>query len=165
MQSCRIVKFGVSDVTSYERFQAFYSHRTIDINEYLPKETLAWCHSVLLSYGVDRSDIRMGDVNGNGDRLHVDAYHALRYAIHTHMASGQLPILMEAEKPTGGYEGAIARDGVLKQVIMANMEYIANIRSGRIPSQLLTFQEMAPDWQFLGDPPDDLGWANEPVAE
>jgi hypothetical protein len=34
---------------------------------------------------------------------------------------------MEAEKPTSGYEGAITRDGVLKQVIIANMEYIMNI--------------------------------------
>jgi hypothetical protein len=70
----------------------------------------------------------MGDANGNGDRLHVEAYYGLRCAIHAHMASGQLPILGESERPTSGYETAITRDGVLKQVILANIEYVKNVR-------------------------------------
>jgi hypothetical protein len=64
-------------VILYEHFQAFYSHRIIDINEYLLKETLAWCHLVLLLYSVDRSDIRMGDVNGNSNRLYINVYYTL----------------------------------------------------------------------------------------
>ena len=107
----------------------------------------------------------MGDANGNGDRLHVEAYHALRYAIHAHIASGQLPILGESVKPTGGYETAIARNGVLKQVILANAEYVKNVRASRVPVQLPTVQDFTQEWPFIGDAPDDVGWLNEPVAE
>jgi hypothetical protein len=72
-------------------------------------------------------DIRMGDANGNGNRLHVKAYHALQYIIHAHIASGQLPILGESIKPTRGYETAITWNRVLKQVILANIEYVKNV--------------------------------------
>jgi hypothetical protein len=70
------------------------------------------------------ADIRIGDANRSGNRLYVEAYYMLRHAIHAHMASGQFPILGESYKPTGGYKGAIARDGVLKQVIIANVVYV-----------------------------------------
>jgi hypothetical protein len=48
----------------------------------------------------------------------------LRYAIHAYIASNQLLILGESYKPTSGYKGAIARNGVLKQVIIANVAYV-----------------------------------------
>jgi hypothetical protein len=77
-----------------------------------------------LSYGVNIANIRIGDANRSGDKLHVEAYYMLRYAIHVHIASRQFPILRESYKPTGGYKGAIARDSVLKQVIIANVAYV-----------------------------------------
>jgi hypothetical protein len=77
-----------------------------------------------LSYGVNMADIRIGDANRSGDRLYVEAYYILRHAIYAYIASGQFPILGESYKPTGGYKGAIARDSVLKQVIIANIAYV-----------------------------------------
>jgi hypothetical protein len=130
-----IVQFGVSNVTSHSSVRTVYLYANIDINEFLPRETLEWCHWKLMSYGVNMADIRMGDADGNGDRLHIQAYHQLRYAVRAHIASGQLPILGESEKPTGGYDTAIARNGVLKQVVLTNAEYVSNIQAGRIPVQ------------------------------
>ncbi len=126
---------------------------------------MEWCHWKLLSYGVNMADIRMGDANGNGDRLHVEAYHRLRFAIHAHMASGQLPILGESVKPTGGYETAIARDGVLKQVILANQAHIRNVRAGIVPMQLPGLQDFIQEWPFIGDEGEDVGWSVQPIAE
>jgi hypothetical protein len=110
-------------------------------------------------------DIRMGDANGNGDRLHVEAYHVLRCVIHAHIASGQLPILGESERPTSGYKTAIARDRVLKQVILANMEYVKNVRLGKTSVQLPTVQDFTQAWPFISNVGDNVGWLNNPVAE
>ena len=79
------------------------------------------------------ADIRTGDTDGNGIRLYVNAYYALRFAIYTHMQFKVLLILEESSKLTGGYESAIARDGPLKQVILSNAEYIKNVRASHIP--------------------------------
>jgi hypothetical protein len=77
-----------------------------------------------LSYGVNMADIRIGDANRSGDRLYIEAYYMLRHAIYVYIALRQFPILGESYKPTGGYKGAIARDSVLKQVIIANVVYV-----------------------------------------
>jgi hypothetical protein len=77
-----------------------------------------------LSYGINMADIRIGDANRSGDRLYIEAYYMLRHAIYVHIASRQFLILGESYKPTGGYKGAIARDSVLKQVIIANVAYV-----------------------------------------
>jgi hypothetical protein len=94
---------------------------------------------------VDPADIRTGDRDGKGVRLHINAYHALRFTIHAHMQSRALPVLEESTKPTGGYEAAIARDGALKQVILSNTEYIKNVRASHIPFQLLIVEDFTPD--------------------
>ena len=49
------------------------------------------------------------------------------------MQSRALLILGESTKPTRGYEGAIARNRPLKQVILSNVKYIKNVRDGYIP--------------------------------
>jgi hypothetical protein len=72
-------------------------------------------------------------MNKNGDKLHIKVYYTLRYAIYVYMVSGQLPRLGESEKPTRGYKTAIARNSVLKQVIITNIEYIQNVQTGSIP--------------------------------
>jgi hypothetical protein len=85
-----------------------------------------------LSYSVNIADIRIGDANRSGDRLYIKAYYILRHAIYAHIALGQFPILGESYKPTSGYKGAITRDGVLKQVIIANVVYVQHVRSSGI---------------------------------
>jgi hypothetical protein len=77
-----------------------------------------------LSYGINIADIRIRDANRSGNRLYVKAYYMLRHAIHVYITSRQFLILRESYKPTGGYKGAIARDSVLKQVIIANVVYV-----------------------------------------
>ena len=49
------------------------------------------------------------------------------------MQSKALPILGESTKPIRGYEGAIARNRPLKQVILSNVEYIKNVQDSYIP--------------------------------
>jgi hypothetical protein len=80
----------------------------------------------------------------------------LRYAIHAHIASGQLPILGESHKPTSGYKGAITRNSVLKQVIIANAAYVQYVQSSGMTIRLLDIQDFAPQWPFIRDAPDDL---------
>jgi hypothetical protein len=77
-----------------------------------------------LSYSINIADICIGDANKSGDRLYIKAYYILRHAIYIYIALGQFPILRESYKPTGGYKGAIARDSVLKQVIITNVVYV-----------------------------------------
>jgi hypothetical protein len=75
------------------------------------------------------------------------------------MHSGELPILEESPVPHGGYEEAIARNGALKQVVLSNAEYIKSVQTGGVPFQLPIAQDYAPEWSFLGDAPDDMGWS------
>jgi len=86
----------------------------------------------------------MADTDVFGNPLHVKAYHRLRHDIYAHIQSGLLPILGESPVPRGGYEGAIARDGVLKQVILSNSEYVKNVQSSGVPVQLPYVQDFVP---------------------
>jgi hypothetical protein len=75
------------------------------------------------------------------------------------MQSGELPILEESAKPTGGYEEAIARNGPLKEVILSNAEYIKNVRAGHIPVQLPIVEDFSSNWPQVGDPIEEVGWS------
>jgi hypothetical protein len=71
---------------------------SIDIDEYLPGQTLEWCRSILTELGF--SDLKYEDVFTNGDRIHTQAYLQLRNYINNHIVSGSRPILEESQKPT-----------------------------------------------------------------
>lgn len=71
---------------------------SIDIDEYLPGQTLEWCRSILTEFGF--SDLKYEDVFTNGDRIHTQAYLQLRNCINDHIISGSQPFLEESQKPT-----------------------------------------------------------------
>ncbi len=80
-----------------------------------------------LVLGVNPTNIRTRNSNGNKTKLYINAYYILRFAIYAYMQFKALPILGEFIKPTRGYKGAIARNKPFKQVILLNAKYIKNI--------------------------------------
>jgi len=70
----------------------------LDIDAYLPDETLNWCHIKLQRLGY--SSLKLGDVFPDSSRHHCSAYLELRQCIKEHIASGEAPQLTELETPT-----------------------------------------------------------------
>ena len=77
-----------------------------------------------MSYSINIAEICIRDVNKSGNRLYIKAYYILRHAIYIYITLKQFLILKESYKSTSGYKEAIARNSVLKQVIIANVLYI-----------------------------------------
>jgi hypothetical protein len=72
-----------------------------DIDEYLPRDTLAWCSAQLQSWGY--SNLSGEEVlPQTGQRVHRDAYLHLRNAIDRHMQDGNREGLDLCRPPTGG---------------------------------------------------------------
>ncbi len=79
------------------------ANKILDPDAYLPLVTKSWCDRVLLSLGFDPAVITMEAAFPDKNRTHCDAYLGLRSVLQLHIASGEGPILMECEKPVGGY--------------------------------------------------------------
>ena len=76
----------------------------VDIDEYLPRQTLSWCHVTLQKCGFDLQSITGAAVTQSGERVHQRAYLFLKDAATQYVASGVEPRLMECVKPRGAYE-------------------------------------------------------------
>jgi hypothetical protein len=71
-----------------------------DIDEYLPRDTLAWCSTQLQSWGY--GNLSGEEFQRTGQRIHTDAYLRLRNAIDQHIQSGNREGLSLCTPPTGG---------------------------------------------------------------
>ena len=58
---------------------------SVDIDEYLPKETKDWCIAELGRYGIDLNTLSGGDTILGGARAHVQAYQCLRDIVQHRM--------------------------------------------------------------------------------
>jgi hypothetical protein len=97
---------------------------SIDIDEYLPKETLDWCILQLSMYNIDLSTLNSGDTILGGLRAHTQAYLYLRDIVRRHHDSGATPYLQESSKPIGGYQAAMNQEGELSRLIQDNAEFV-----------------------------------------
>ena len=116
---------------SYPHFQLSTIHTItlwlksgVDINEYLPKETLDWCILQLSMHNIDLSTLSGGDTITGGLRAHTQAYLCLHDIIQSHNDSGATPYLQESPKPIGGYQVVINQKGELLRLIQDNAEFI-----------------------------------------
>lgn len=71
----------------------------VDVDEYLPPETLTWCQRKLQGWGFDLENVDMDEYFPDGTRAHCRAYLRLRDTVRDHLRSGEPPRLRESEKP------------------------------------------------------------------
>jgi hypothetical protein len=90
---------------------------SVDINEYVLKETKDWCIAQLSMYKIDLSTLSSSNTILGGARVHVQAYHCLRNIVQQHIESGVAPFLSKSLKPTSGYHAVKAQGGVLSTLL------------------------------------------------
>jgi len=155
-QSLKILNVGVCFICNLTRTIIDYARS--DIDEYLPPITLEWCQQQMTLFNIDLSDLQTGELDDSGNRLHVKAYHYLHHAIKAHIESRELPILCESTIPRGGYDAVMSRNGALSNVIRENYAFVQNVRSSGVTPQFPIAQDLAPEWEFIGDANEDRGW-------
>jgi hypothetical protein len=97
--------------------------RGIDIDEFLPNETLSWISNELDRRNIDLPNLRGSDVLADGSRAHIKVYLTIRDIVRAHVISGEAPLLSESLKPTGGYEAAEIRNSFLARLMQDNQQY------------------------------------------
>src|SRR5271168_402265 len=104
------------------------TYKILDINEYLPKETLDWCRDQLASYDIDPDSLSGADIDpereDEGERLHTRAYALLRPVVRAHMRTGALPLLSTCPKLDGGYDRVKRYGGSLQEIIEDNADFV-----------------------------------------
>jgi hypothetical protein len=78
------------------------ANKIIDPDEYLPKDTLQWCRTQLLTMNFDPEK---PPAIPQEDRLspHRTIYLQLRQKIQIHIQCHENPVLALSERPTGGF--------------------------------------------------------------
>jgi hypothetical protein len=89
----------------------------IDINEFLPNETLTWISRQLERVDIDLPNLQGSDLLADGSRLHFQVYLQLREIVRTHVLSGQEPLLSETNMPYGRYKVVEQRGGYFVGVL------------------------------------------------
>jgi hypothetical protein len=124
----------------------------IDINEYLPNETILWISQQLETININLSTLRGSDLLADGSRLHFRVYYQLRELVRRHVLSGQEPLLSETPQPLGGYESVEERGGYFSGVLQQNRAYQESYENE--PIQELIFP---PEFQDIEE---DSEWVN-----
>jgi hypothetical protein len=124
----------------------------IDIDEFLPNETLTWISQQLERVDVDLPNLRGADLLADGSRLHFQVYLQLRELVRAHAISGQEPALSETPRPHSGYEAVEGHRGYLSDMLQENRAYQDSYEAEPIREMIFS-----PDFQDIeGD--DD--WVN-----
>jgi hypothetical protein len=145
------VKNGVRN--NYYNYLRPSNKSFLDIEEFLPKETLEWCYAQLRGIGIDPENLQATDPQNLGQKVHVAAYQQLRTIVRGHINSGEAPFLSESLVPTGGYNAVYAQDGTLARVISENADIVRN--GGELENLVLP--------ENLQDYTDDNQWAQREV--
>jgi hypothetical protein len=93
----------------------------LDIDEYLPKETLHWCQQKLNELGY--ANLTTADAFPDGDRQHCTAYIALRECVKAHILSKEAPLLAESQPPTQQRLSRLNMDIVDNHIEEATLAY------------------------------------------
>jgi hypothetical protein len=91
------------------------------VDEYLPRETLQWCHTQLLEMSFDSEN---PPPIPDEDRLspHRTIYLQLRERIFQHVQQQLEPVLALSEKPLGGFNWQPSTDASVEQINLVNDE-------------------------------------------
>lgn len=125
----------------------------LDINEFLPTETLRWCLTKLHGLGINPENLQLTDPQNPSQKVHVAAYQQLRAIVRGHVNSGEAPYLLESLIPTGGYNTAYAHGGTLARIISENSDLVRN--GGELENLVLP--------EVLQDYVDDNQWVQREV--
>jgi hypothetical protein len=141
------VKIGVRD--HYFNYCTTFNNSLLDINEFLPTETVRWCLTKLHGLGIDPENLQLTDPQNPSQKVHVAAYQQLRTIVRGHINSEEAPYLLESLIPTGGYNTAYARGGTLARVISENVDLVRS--SGELENLVLpeVYQDFADDNQWI----------------
>lgn len=102
----------------------------LDIDEYLPHDTLEWCKVQLADLGIDLASLSEGTIKPDGSRLHAQAYHQLRVIVRRHITRGNSsPRLGLVPKIKISSEQMQRNGSRLGQLILENWEFVENVRS------------------------------------
>ena len=134
-----------------------------DIHEYLPPATLEWCAQTLSALGINTNTLKITDLDGEGNRVHVQAYQVLSTALRDHMQNGSLPYLFESQKPEGGYKEVASRNGAFNAMFEDNKGFRQFVQSSGVTFQVPVTLISEVPLGFVGDTGEDRGWSTRPL--
>jgi hypothetical protein len=137
----------------------YITNGIIDIDAYLPPETLKWCRDRLLESGVNLEEVQGSTTSIDGSRIHHQVYLTLRPLVRQHIFDGNQSNLGLCPKVIGGY--AQAQDGfsALHRVIHANKVAADTVRQSGEGQQVILA-----DIDHIDQAVDD-GWDEENATE
>jgi hypothetical protein len=97
---------------------------SIDIDEYIPRETGDWCIVQLNIHRIDLSTLNRSNTILDGSRAHIQAYHCLRDIVRRHIENGIVPFLSESPKPIGRYQVVEAQGRELSTLLQENTQFV-----------------------------------------
>jgi hypothetical protein len=108
------------------------THKSIDIEEYLPPATLHWCSQKLALVGIHLLTLQAQlPVPKTGQRVYQEAYLWLRIQLRIYIKEGHEPILKETPPLEGGYKYYEDKGGAVAEIICGNANTILE-RSSKI---------------------------------
>jgi hypothetical protein len=135
----------------------------IDINEYLPSDTLTWCTEQLAGEGINLPGLQEGIIKPDGSRLHVHAYHRLRDIVRRHIAAGNVyPRLHLCPKVRIGTEEVQRNGSRLGRLIVENYDFVQVVRQRELEANP---QEVAEGGFLSGEESGEEGWDDGGVDE
>jgi hypothetical protein len=125
---------------------------SVDINEYLPNQTIEWITQQLALENVDLLTLRGGDILADGLRLHFQVYLRARQIVRAYYVSGQELVLSVSLMPNRGYQLVEERNSYLAEILRANCAHQESYEGQPIREMIFT-----PDFQDLVG---DENWAD-----
>jgi hypothetical protein len=117
----------------------YEAKNSLEIDEYLPQVTLAWCREKLMTYDIDLDEVSASAIDqlqaDSGERLFKRAYALLRLALQLHIRTQAEPILTLCTSLIGGYDRVA---GSLSEIVEENAEFV---RRGQELEEELAFEE------------------------
>ena len=123
----------------------------IDINEFLPNETLTWISQQLEIVNVDLPNLQGLDLLADGSRLHFQVYLQLWEIVRAHYISSQEPILSETPRPLRGYKVVEEREEYFARVLQENRAYWESYKAEPIREMIFSpnFQDIEGDYNWV----------------
>ncbi len=105
---------------------------SLDIDIYLSKETLAWCHNQLSLYNIDLGSLLSIDIEAkdneddknHGVQVYVYAYYTLQNLVAYYIESGSTLRLSLYLKIEGSYRDIKVRGRLLVEIIVSNVSVL-----------------------------------------
>jgi hypothetical protein len=97
---------------------------SIDIDKYLPKETLDWYILQLSIYNIDLNTLNSSNTILGSLQVYIQAYLYLKDIVQHYYNSSTTSYLQKLSKPIGRYQAAINQERELSRLIQDNTEFV-----------------------------------------